>query len=181
MIRKLAFAFIALILMAAPVAAADNQSGVDNVSSFDGFHWWAMPSPLNSDDSTAIANAIKDTTTDTLGAAGADSGWYDLGPCPSNQADSGVLGIVVGGTGGAVGCSLFVSTSQRKAYAYPAFLNCIAYDGNVITDSLNGVTNGIYPIPWDGKRGARLWAKFYTYSGASAIALKRVFVIRDDR
>jgi len=179
MIKKIAFVAALLCL----VAAAPTIGRGRQVSTTP-YIWRALPDQLNSNDSLALVGfdtTGNDTITDTLGAAGADSGWYDLGPCPSNVADSGVLNVVVGGTGGEVGCSLFVATVPKMAYATPAYLEMIAYDASVITDSLNSTSVGSYPIPWAGKRGHRLWGKFYTYAGGSAIALKRVEVIRDDR
>lgn len=135
-------------------------------------------------DSTAQATWAGDTTNDTLAAAGATAKWFDMGPCPSDPADSGSFGVAVGGTGGGVGCSLFVSTHPTKGGANPQYLLHIPSTlsnntGTIISDSLTSKSCGIYQVPsLRGTIGYRMWAKFYTYSGASAIALKRVFMIR---
>jgi hypothetical protein len=133
-----------------------------------------------------------DTMTAMIGAAGTNVKWVDLGPCPTDPADSGNIGICVadsdGGTVVGLACSLFVTLNPSKGSSAPRFLKNIASGltsntGTIITDSLNSKNANTYALPTlKGKMGYRLLAKFYTYSASAvneAKILKSVFLTRE--
>ena len=169
---KKVISVLALVLIAAFSILAQSDGRIDNSAS--GYIFNGVP------DGTTNTG---DTLIDSIGAAGVDSLWVDLGPCPSNPADSGTFGIVVGGTSGDIACSLFVTLHPSYRQEKPEFMTCISAsktDGSIITDSLTGVSCGLYQIPvMNGKQGYRFVAKVYTFAGGGITALKKIFIARE--
>jgi hypothetical protein len=170
---------VLVVLFAFIANSADyTKSGYQKNDNVYGYYFVGIP------DGDSVKIGGGDTLTAIVGSAGTNVKWVDLGPCPSDPADSGTFAIVAtdSTTNAAhatvmLACSLFVTLHPTKGHSAVNFLALVS--NSVISDSMTSKTAGVYQIPaLRGKLGYRFVAKLFTGATSRAVKLKHIFTRR---